>query len=54
MKHFNPHQFVVMIRDKSETMGHGVQMMLNLHPNWVVLQVDVRNTFNSISQSAIF
>jgi hypothetical protein len=35
-------------------MVHNIQVMLNLHPNGVVLQVDVRNTFNSMSQLAIF
>ncbi len=42
-----------MIRDGCETMVHGIQMMLDLHPNWVVLQVDVHNAFNSVSQLAI-
>ncbi len=53
MKHFSLHQVGVMIRDGCETMVHGVQMMLDLHPNWVVLQVDVHNAFNSVSQLAI-
>jgi len=34
-------------------MVHGVQTMLNLHINWVVLQVDVYNIFNLVSWSAI-
>jgi hypothetical protein len=53
-KHFNPHQFGVMIHDECKIVVHGVQAMLNLHPNWVVLQVDVCNIFNSMSQSTIF
>jgi len=28
---------------------HGVRMMLNLHLDWVVLQVDDDNVFNSVS-----
>jgi hypothetical protein len=36
------------------TVVHGIQMMLDLHLNWVVLQVDIRNSFNLVSQSAIF
>jgi hypothetical protein len=35
-------------------MVHGVQAMLNLHPNWLVLQVDVYNIFNLVSQLTIF
>jgi hypothetical protein len=52
--HCNPHQFHVTTHGECETMVHGVEMMLNLHPDWVVLQVDVRNAFNSMSRSAIF
>jgi hypothetical protein len=49
-KHFSPHQFGVM------TLVGVKQwfMMLNLHPNWVVLQVGVCNAFNFVSQLAIF
>jgi hypothetical protein len=35
-------------------MFHGVRAMLDLHLEWVVLQVDVRNMFNLISQTTIF
>jgi hypothetical protein len=35
-------------------MVHDVRMMLNLHLDWVVLQVDVYNTFNLMSWSIIF
>ncbi len=30
-------------------MVHGVRMMLNLHLDWVALQVDDDNVFNSVS-----
>jgi hypothetical protein len=53
-KHFNPHQFKVAMLRKCETMVHVVKTMLDLHLEWVVLQVDVQNMFNSISQIAIF
>jgi hypothetical protein len=35
-------------------MVHGVTSLLDLHPEWVVLQVDGHNTINSISQTTIF
>jgi len=35
-------------------MVHGIQMMLDLHLDWVVLQVDIHNSFNLVSQSTIF
>ncbi len=53
-KHFNFHHFGVMTCGGCEIMVHDIQMMLDLHLDWVVLQVDVYNTFNSMSQSTIF
>lgn len=47
--HFNPHQFGVVTYGECEIMVHDVQAMLDLHPHRVVLQVDVRNAFNSMS-----
>jgi hypothetical protein len=35
-------------------MVHGVRMTLDLHPYWVVLQLDVHNAFNLVSWLAIF
>jgi len=49
VKHFSPHQFGVMTHDECETMVHKIQVMLNLHAGWVVLQMDVCNAFNLVS-----
>jgi hypothetical protein len=54
VEHFNLHQFGVMIHDGCEKMVHGIQTMLNLHLDWVVLKVDVYNAFNLMSWSNIF
>jgi hypothetical protein len=35
-------------------MVYGVRIMLDRHPEWVVLHVDVQNAYNLISQVAIF
>jgi hypothetical protein len=35
-------------------MVHGIRAMLDLHPNWVVLNVDVYNAFNLVSWSTNF
>jgi hypothetical protein len=35
-------------------MVHGIHAILDAHPNWVVLQVDITNDFNTISRKAIF
>jgi hypothetical protein len=35
-------------------MVYGIQIVLNIHPDWVVLQMDVENAFNTISKKVIF
>jgi hypothetical protein len=40
-KHFSPHQFGVATSSRCETMVHGARVVLDLHLEWVVLQVDV-------------
>jgi hypothetical protein len=52
--HLLDHQFGMIIRGGFKAMMHGIQVALNVHPNWVGLQVDVINTFNFISHKAIF
>ncbi len=54
VEHFNLHQFSVMTHDRCEIMVHGIWMILDLDPNWVVLRMDVHNAFNLMSRSAIF
>jgi hypothetical protein len=41
VKHFTPHQFGVATLSRCETVVHGIRAMLDLHLEWVVLQVDV-------------
>jgi hypothetical protein len=35
--HLSPHQFGVAIRGGYEGIVHGIQVTLDVHPNWVVL-----------------
>jgi hypothetical protein len=51
--HFSPHQFGVTIKGGCEIIIHGIKCTLDLHPIWVVLQLDVANTFNSMSRKVI-
>jgi len=37
VKHFNSHQFEVAIASRCAIVVHGVRVMLDLHPKWVVL-----------------
>jgi hypothetical protein len=48
VEHFSFHQFGVATWGSYEMVVHGVHGMLDLHPNWVVLQVDVHNVLNSL------
>ncbi|KAL2653691.1 hypothetical protein R1flu_021819 [Riccia fluitans] len=37
-----------------ETIIHGLRATLDLHPDWVVLQVDIQNAFNTVFWEALF
>ncbi|KAL2620254.1 hypothetical protein R1flu_000459 [Riccia fluitans] len=52
--HFSPLQFGVATRGGCETIIHGLRATLDLHPDCVVLQVDIRNAFNTVSREALF
>ncbi|KAL2630334.1 hypothetical protein R1flu_015020 [Riccia fluitans] len=52
--HFEPWQFGVATGGGCETIVHGLRATLDLHPDWVVLQLDIRNAFNTVSREAIF
>jgi hypothetical protein len=54
VNHFSSHQFGVVTYGECEIVVHNVQAMLDLHPHWVVLHVDVHNAFNSMSWLVVF
>jgi len=47
-------QFGVVVKGGCEVMVHGIQAILSVHLDWVVLQVDVVNAFHSILCKAVF
>ncbi|CAI6010743.1 unnamed protein product [Closterium sp. NIES-65] len=47
-------QFGVTVSAGIEVMAHTVQSALSLHPDWVVLELNVANAFNLFSRSAMF
>ncbi|CAI5517708.1 unnamed protein product [Closterium sp. Naga37s-1] len=47
-------QFGVTVSAGIEVMAHTVQSALSLHPDWVVLELNVANGFNLFSRSAMF
>jgi hypothetical protein len=52
--HFSPHQFRITTKGGCEIIIHGIWCTLDLHLDWVFLQLDVVNTFNSMSRGVIF
>jgi hypothetical protein len=42
------------LKPEIKLVVHGIWDVLNVHPNWVVLYVDVTNAFNTISKITIF
>jgi hypothetical protein len=52
--HFSPHQFKVAIKGGYETIIHGIKCTSDFHPDWVVLQLELINAFNSVSRGVIF
>jgi hypothetical protein len=52
--HLLLYQFGVAIRGICEVVVHNNQVALNVHLDWVVVQVDMVNIFNSISHNVIF
>ncbi|CAI5968500.1 unnamed protein product [Closterium sp. NIES-64] len=47
-------QFGVAVPAGIEAMAHAVQAALSLHPDWVVLELDVANAFNSFNRNFMF
>jgi hypothetical protein len=52
-KHLSPHQFKVLTPRGYETIPFGIRALLDLHPDWVLMQVNVENIFNSVFQIVI-
>jgi hypothetical protein len=48
--HLSLYQFKVTTKCDCEMVIHGIKCTLDLHPNWVVRELDVVNAFNLISQ----
>jgi hypothetical protein len=52
--HLSLYQFGVTNNDSCEVVVHDIRTALDVHLDWVVLQVDVMNVFNTILCKAIF
>ncbi len=52
--HFCPHQFGVTTKCGCETVIHNIKCTLDLHLDWVILQLDMANTFNFVFRRVIY
>ncbi len=53
-KRISPHQFGVLTLGGYEAILFGIWTLFELHPNWVVMQVTIQNTFNRVFWVVIF
>jgi len=53
-EHLSPHQFGVSTFGNYEAIPFDIQTLLDLHPNWPVVEVDIEKTFNNVFQVVIF
>eukprot|EP00973_Karenia_brevis_P036316 5008643-Karenia_brevis.AAC.1 len=52
-QHFWPQQAAVGTPSGISLVIFGVRSLLELHPNWVVVRLDIRNAYNEIKRAAI-
>jgi hypothetical protein len=53
-EHLSPHQFGVSTPGGCEAILFSIWAILDLHPDWAMMQVDVENVFNKVSWTTIF
>ncbi len=53
-EHLSPHKFRVLTFGGCEAIPFGIRTLFDLHLDWVVMQVDVKDAFKNIFQIAIF
>ncbi len=53
-EHISPHQFGKSTPGSYEAIPFGIGTFFNLHLNWAMMQVNIKNGFNSIFQATIF
>jgi hypothetical protein len=52
--HFSPHQFRIATKVGCEAIIHDIRCTLDLHLDWVVLQLDVAKAFNLVFKRVVF
>jgi hypothetical protein len=54
LRHLSPHQFKVATKGDCEVVVHGIKCTLYLYLDWVIFQLDLANTFNSMLKWVMF
>jgi hypothetical protein len=53
-KHLSPHKFGVPTHGGCETILFGIKALLDLHLDWILMQVDVENALSNVFRIIIF
>jgi hypothetical protein len=52
-KHLSPHQFGVLTLKGYEAIPFSIETFLDLHLDWAVMYVDIKNAFNNVFRVVI-
>ena len=52
-QHFLPQQVAIGVPSGISLLIFGVRALLDLHPDWVVIKIDIRNAYNEIKRSRV-
>ena len=48
-----PHQTAVSIHNGASILTQGLQLLMEQHPEWAIIKLDVTNAFNEVSRDAV-
>jgi hypothetical protein len=52
--HFSSHEFGITTKGRREAVIYGIKCILNFQLDWMIIQLDMVNAFNSLSKEVIF
>ena len=53
MRHLAPVQVSCGVPGGVSTVIHGMRTLLEVHPDWVIIRIDLRNAFNTVSRAVM-
>ena len=48
-----PHQIAVGISGGASILTQGLRLIMELHPDWVAIKIDISNAFNEVKRHAV-